>query len=69
MKVVPHLITDFGNIGISFTKFDTSFIKFGTLHKIWYIMKDVPNFGHDIPRVLKCVPRWGSTPNHFLMGF
>ena len=39
------------------------------------LMKDVPNFGNDIPkfgkdvlRVPKCVPRWGSTPKHFLMG-
>ena len=32
-------------------------------------MKDLPNFGHDVPRVPKCVPRWGSTPNHILMGF
>ena len=38
LKVVPHLITDFGNIGTSFpkfgtsfTKFETSFTKFGTL--------------------------------------
>ena len=37
-------------------------------HKIWYIMKDVPNFVNDVPRVPKCIPRWGSTPNHFLMG-
>ena len=33
------------------------------------IMKDVPNFVNDVPRVPKCVPRWGSAPNHFLMGF
>ena len=32
------------------------------------LMKDVPNFVKDIPRVPKCVSRWGSTPNHFLMG-
>ena len=30
---------------------------------------DVPNFVKDVPRVPKCVLRWGSTPNHFLMGF
>ena len=23
----------------------------------------------DVPRVPKCIPRWGSTLNHFLMGF
>ena len=28
------------------------------------LMKDVPNFVKDVPRV----PKWGSTPNHFLMG-
>ena len=22
----------------------------------------------DVTRVPKCIPRWGSTPNHFLMG-
>ena len=32
------------------------------------LMKDVPNFVKDVPRVPKCVLRWGSTPNHFLMG-
>ena len=31
-------------------------------------MKDVPNFVKNVPRVPKCVPRWGSAPNHFLMG-
>ena len=52
MKVVPHLIMDFGNIGTSFTKFG----------------HHLQNFVNDVPRVPKCVPRWGSTPNHFLMG-
>ena len=33
------------------------------------LMKDVPNFVNDVPRVPKYLPRWGSTPNHFLMGF
>ena len=32
------------------------------------IMKDVPNFVNDVPRVLNCISRWGSAPNHFLMG-
>ena len=32
------------------------------------LMKDVPNFVKDVPRVPNCVLRWGSTPNHFLMG-
>ena len=31
-------------------------------------MKNVPNFGHDVPRVPKCVPRWGSAPKHFFIG-
>ena len=31
-------------------------------------MKDVPDFVKDIPRVPKCVMRWVSTTNHFLMG-
>ena len=29
---------------------------------------DAQNFVKDVPRVRKCVPKWGSTPNHFLMG-
>ena len=33
------------------------------------LMKDIPNFVNDVPRLQKCVPKWGSTPNHFLMGF
>ena len=32
-------------------------------------VKDVPNFVNDVPMVQKCVPKWGSTPNHFVMGF
>ena len=31
-------------------------------------MKDVPNFVNDVPRVPKCILRWRSAPNHFLMG-
>ena len=31
-------------------------------------VKDVPDFVKDVPRVPKCVLRWGSAPNHFLMG-
>ena len=33
------------------------------------LMKNVPNFVKDIPNDPKCVPRWGSVPNHFLIGF
>ena len=33
------------------------------------LIKDVPNFVKDVPRVQKCVPKWGSAPNHFVMGF
>ena len=33
------------------------------------LMNDVPNFVKDVRRVPNCVPRWGSAPNHFLMGF
>ena len=33
------------------------------------LMKDVPNFVKNVPRVRKCFPKWGSTPNHFAMGF
>ena len=33
------------------------------------LMKDIPNFVKDVPRVPKCILRWGSVPNHFLMGF
>ena len=31
-------------------------------------MKNVQNFVNNVPTAPKCVPRWGSTPNHFLMG-
>ena len=31
-------------------------------------VKNVPNILKDVPRVPKCVMRWGSVPNHFLMG-
>ena len=31
-------------------------------------MKDVSNFVKNVPKVPKCIPRWGSAPNHFLMG-
>ena len=30
---------------------------------------DVPNFVKNVPRVLECVLRLGSTSNHFLMDF
>ena len=33
------------------------------------LMKDVPNFVKDVPTVQKCVLKWGSAPNHFVMGF
>ena len=32
-------------------------------------VKDVPNFVNDVPRVQKCFPKWGSAPNHFVLGF
>ena len=32
-------------------------------------VKDVPNFVKDVPWVPKCDPKWGSTPNHFVMCF
>ena len=32
-------------------------------------MKDIRNFVNNVPRVQKCIPKWGSAPNHFLMGF
>ena len=33
-----------------------------------YLIKNVSNFVQDVPTVPKYVPRWGSAPNHFLMG-
>ena len=33
------------------------------------IGSNVPNLMKDVPRVQKCISRWGSAPNHFLMGF
>ena len=32
------------------------------------IGSDVPNLMKDVPSIPKCVLRWGSTPNHFIMG-
>ena len=32
------------------------------------IESDVPNFVKVVPSAPECVPRWGSTPKHFLMG-
>ena len=32
------------------------------------LMNDVPNFVKDVPNVPKCILRWRSAPNHFLMG-
>ena len=32
------------------------------------IGSDVPNFVKDVPKVPKCIPRWGSVPKHFLIG-
>ena len=32
-------------------------------------VKEVPNFVKDVQRVPKCEPKWGSGPNHFVMGF
>ena len=29
---------------------------------------NIPDFENDVPRVPKYISRWGSTPNHFLMG-
>ena len=31
-------------------------------------VKLVLDFVNDVPRVPKCILRWGSTPNYFLMG-
>ena len=33
------------------------------------IGSDIPNFIKDVPRVPKCVSRWGSSTDHFLVGF
>ena len=33
------------------------------------LMKDVPNFVKDVPKAPKCDPKWGSAPNHSVMGF
>ena len=31
-------------------------------------VKNVPNFVKDVQIIPKCVPGWGSAPNHFIMG-
>ena len=33
------------------------------------LMNDVPNLLKDVPSVPKCVPKWGSAPNHLVLGF
>ena len=33
------------------------------------LIKDVPNFVKDVPGAPKCDPKWGSAPNHSVMGF
>ena len=30
--------------------------------------KDVLNFVKDVPSIPNCITRWGSGPNHFLIG-
>ena len=46
-------------------------MKSWTIHVQMGVLKaigsDVPNFVKDVPRVPKCVPRWGPAPNHFLI--
>ena len=32
------------------------------------LMKDVSNFVKDVPKVSKCDSKWGSAPDHFVMG-
>ena len=32
------------------------------------VESDIQNFVKDVPRSPKCIPRWGTTPKHFLMG-
>ena len=32
------------------------------------LMKDMPNFVKDVQKFPKCITRWGSTPNHFIIG-
>ena len=32
------------------------------------LMKDAPNFVKDVPSIPNCITRWGSGPNHFLIG-
>ena len=48
---VPHVMNDVPN----FVKDVPNFVK------------DVPNFVKDVPWVPKCVRRWESAPNHFLI--
>ena len=50
---VPNLIKDVPNL----------------MKDIPNVLNDVPNVLKDVPRVPKCISRWESTPNHFLMGF
>ena len=53
MMDVPNFVKDVQNV----------------LNDVPNVLKDVPIFFKDAPRVPKCVPRWGSAPNHFLMSY
>ena len=33
------------------------------------LVKEVPTFVKDVPGAPKCDPKWGSAPNHSVMGF
>ena len=33
------------------------------------LMNDVPNFLKNVLRVPKCNMKWGSVPNHYVIGF
>ena len=48
-------------------------MKLWTIHVQMRVLEaigsDIPNFIKDVPRVPKCVSRWGSTTDHFLVGF
>ena len=83
MKDVPNFMKDVPSIPKCIPRWGSALNHFlkGSKMKSWTIhvqmgvpkiigsdvpnlMKDVPNFVKDVPRV----PKWGSTPNHFLMG-
>ena len=74
---VPKCVTRWGSIPNQFLmgskmKSWTIHVQMGVLEAkesdVPKFIKDIPNFVKDVPWVPKCIRRWESALNHFLMG-